>query len=154
MRTAEQWFSEYGESHQNATNKAIHWVAVPLIYLTVVGLFWSIPQPEWMASLPWLNWAIVALIPSMLFYMVMSFPLALGMIALSLLCLGACSALERAGQSVFWWSLGVFVVMWIFQFVGHHIEGKKPSFFKDLQFLLIGPAWVIGFLYRKLGISY
>ncbi|WP_226705108.1 DUF962 domain-containing protein [Microbulbifer elongatus] len=154
MRTAEQWFSEYGESHQNSTNKAIHWVAVPLIYLTVVGLFWSIPQPEWMAVLPWLNWAVVALVPAILFYVVMSFPLALGMIALSLLCLGACSALERAGYSVLWWSVGVFVVMWVFQFIGHHIEGKKPSFLKDIQFLLIGPAWVIGFLYRKLGISY
>ena len=154
MRTADQWFSEYGESHQNSTNKAIHWVAVPLIFLTVIGLFWSIPQPEWMAALPWLNWAVVALVPTMLFYAVMSFPLALGMIALSLLCLGACSALERAGLSVLWWSVGLFVVMWVFQFVGHHIEGKKPSFFKDLQFLLIGPAWVIGFLYRKLGIAY
>ncbi|QKX17683.1 DUF962 domain-containing protein [Microbulbifer sp. YPW1] len=154
MRTADQWFSEYGESHQNSTNKAIHWVAVPLIYLTVVGLFWSIPQPQWMAELVWLNWAVVALIPTMLFYLLMSFPLALGMIALSLLCLGACSALERSGQSVLWWSVGLFVVMWVFQFVGHHIEGKKPSFFKDLQFLLIGPAWVIGFLYRKLGINY
>ena len=154
MRTAEQWFSEYGESHQNATNKAIHWVAVPLIYATVVGLLWSIPQPQWMAQVSWLNWAVVALIPTLLFYVVMSLPLALGMAALSGLCLWACSALQAAGQSVLWWSVGLFVVAWVFQFIGHHVEGKKPSFFKDLQFLLIGPAWVIGFLYRKLGIKY
>jgi len=154
MRTAEQWFSEYGESHQNATNKAIHWVAVPLIYLTVVGLFWSIPQPGWMAQISWLNWAVVALVPTILFYLVMSLPLALGMIGLSALCLWACSALQAAGQSVLWWSVGLFIVMWVFQFIGHHVEGKKPSFFKDVQFLLIGPAWVIGFLYRKLGIKY
>ncbi|MFV8783266.1 DUF962 domain-containing protein [Microbulbifer sp. SA54] len=154
MRTADQWFTEYGESHQNSTNKAIHWVAVPLIYATVVGLFWSIPQPEWMAQIAWLNWAVVALVPTMLFYLLMSVPLALGMAALSAICLWACSALQAAGQSVLWWSVGVFVVMWVFQFVGHHIEGKKPSFFKDLQFLLVGPAWVIGFLYRKLGIKY
>ncbi|QIL89515.1 DUF962 domain-containing protein [Microbulbifer sp. SH-1] len=154
MRTAQQWFSEYGESHQNPTNKAIHWVAVPLIYLTVIGLFWSIPQPQWMAQLPWLNWAVVALVPAILFYLAMSLPLALGMAVLSGLCLWVCSALQAAGQSVLWWSVGVFAVMWVFQFVGHHIEGKKPSFFKDFQFLLIGPAWVIGFLYRKLGINY
>ena len=154
MRTADQWFSEYGESHQNSTNKAIHWVAVPLIYLTVVGLFWSIPQPQWMAQLPWLNWAVVALVPTILFYLLMSLPLALGMAALSALCLWACSALQAAGQSVLWWSVGIFVVMWVFQFIGHHVEGKKPSFFKDIQFLLIGPAWVIAFLYRKLGIKY
>lgn len=154
MRTAQQWFSEYGESHQNATNKAIHWVAVPVIYATVVGLFWSVPQPDWMAQIGWLNWAVVALVPTVLFYLVMSLPLALGMAGLSALCLWACSALEAAGQSLLWWSVGLFLVMWIFQFIGHHIEGKKPSFFKDVQFLLIGPAWVIGFLYRKLGIRY
>ncbi|WP_226667023.1 DUF962 domain-containing protein [Microbulbifer aggregans] len=154
MRTADQWFTEYGESHQNATNKAIHWVAVPLIYATVVGLFWSIPQPEWMAQIAWLNWAVVALVPTMLFYLLMSMPLALGMAALSAICLWSCSALQAAGQSVLWWSVGVFALMWVFQFIGHHVEGKKPSFFKDVQFLLVGPAWVIGFLYRKVGIRY
>ncbi|HEY8568629.1 DUF962 domain-containing protein [Microbulbifer sp.] len=154
MRSAEQWFSEYGESHQNPTNKAIHWVAVPLIYLTVVGLLWSIPQPQWMAQLSWLNWAVVAMVPTILFYLLMSLPLALGMLGISALCLWVCSALQAAGQSVLWWSVGVFVVMWVFQFIGHHVEGKKPSFFKDIQFLLIGPAWVIAFLYRKLGIKY
>lgn len=154
MRTAAQWFSEYGESHQNATNKAIHWMAVPLIYATVIGLFWSIPQPQWMAEISWLNWALVALVPAMLFYLATSVPLGLGMMALSALCLWACSALAAAEQSVLGWSVGVFVLMWVFQFVGHHIEGKKPSFFKDVQFLLIGPAWVIGFLFRKLGIQY
>jgi uncharacterized membrane protein YGL010W len=51
-------------------------------------------------------------------------------------------------------SLVVFVLAWIGQFVGHRIEGKKPSFFEDLRFLLIGPLFVLGFLYRRLGISY
>lgn len=154
MRTAEQWFAEYGESHQNPANKAIHWVAVPVIYATVVGLLWAIPQPTVMAGIPWLNWAVVALVPILLFYLLMSFPLSLGMAALSLMCLWIWAAAERLGISVWQTALALFVVMWIFQFVGHHIEGKKPSFFKDLQFLLIGPAWVIGFIYRKLGIRY
>ncbi|MFC6635078.1 DUF962 domain-containing protein [Microbulbifer taiwanensis] len=154
MRSAEQWFAEYGESHQNATNKAIHWVAVPVIYATVVGLLWDIPQPSFMAAIPWLNWAVVALVPTLLFYLAMSFPVALGMAAISVVCLWGWSVVERLGYPVWQTALALFVVMWILQFVGHHIEGKKPSFFKDLQFLLIGPAWVIGFIYRQLGIKY
>ena len=154
MRSAQQWFEEYGESHQNPTNKTIHWVAVPVIYATVVGLLWSVPQPAFMAAIPWLNWAVVALVPTLLFYLAMSFPLALGMAALSVICLWGWSVVDRLGYSVWITSLVLFVVMWVFQFIGHHIEGKKPSFFKDLQFLLIGPAWVIGFAYRKLGIRY
>jgi len=154
MRSAEQWFAEYGESHQNPTNKAIHWIAVPVIYATVVGLLWAIPQPAFMAAIPWLNWAVVALVPTLLFYLAMSFPLALGMAAISVVCLWGWSVVERLGISVWQAALVLFVVMWIFQFIGHHIEGKKPSFFKDLQFLLIGPAWVIAFVYRQLGIKY
>jgi uncharacterized membrane protein YGL010W len=50
--------------------------------------------------------------------------------------------------------LALFIVAWIFQFIGHKIEGKKPSFFKDLQFLLIGPAWLLSFIYQKVGIRY
>ncbi|KUJ81598.1 DUF962 domain-containing protein [Microbulbifer flavimaris] len=154
MRSAEQWFSEYGESHQNPTNKAIHWIAVPVIYATVIGLVWSIPQPAFMAEIAWLNWAVVALVPALMFYALMSFSVALGMVALSVVCLWGWSIVDRLGFSVWQVSLLLFVVMWIFQFIGHHVEGKKPSFFKDVQFLLIGPAWVIGFLYRKLGIRY
>jgi uncharacterized membrane protein YGL010W len=51
-------------------------------------------------------------------------------------------------------SLGVFVLAWIVQFYGHKIEGKKPSFLKDVQFLMIGPAWLMHFIYKKIGISY
>ncbi|SDK69320.1 DUF962 domain-containing protein [Microbulbifer yueqingensis] len=154
MRTAQEWFSEYGESHQNPVNKAIHWLAVPTIYATVVGLLWEIPQPAFMAALPWLNWAVVALVPALLFYLVMSFPLALGMAAMSAVCFWGWAIADRIGIPVWQTALGIFITMWVLQFVGHHIEGKKPSFFKDLQFLLIGPAWVIGFVYRALGIRY
>jgi len=154
MRSAQQWFAEYGESHQNPINKSIHWIAVPVIYATVAGLLWDIPQLQFMAALPWLNWAVVITVPVLLFYFALSFPIGLGMTALTVVCLWAWSVAERLGIPVWQTALGLFVVMWIFQFVGHHIEGKKPSFFKDVQFLLIGPAWVIGFIYRKLGIQY
>jgi uncharacterized membrane protein YGL010W len=51
-------------------------------------------------------------------------------------------------------SIAIFVVAWIGQFIGHKIEGKKPSFFDDLRFLLIGPLFVLGFLYRRFHVAY
>jgi len=51
-------------------------------------------------------------------------------------------------------ALGVFVIAWILQFIGHAVEGKRPSFFTDVRFLLIGPAWLLAFLYRALGWRY
>ena len=51
-------------------------------------------------------------------------------------------------------SIIVFIFAWILQFLGHKIEGKKPSFFKDIQFLLIGPAWLLAFIYNSFKIKY
>ena len=51
-------------------------------------------------------------------------------------------------------AFGIFVIAWIGQFIGHKIEGKKPSFLEDLQFLMVGPAWLLSFIYKKVGIKY
>jgi uncharacterized membrane protein YGL010W len=154
-KTADQWFTEYGESHQNKTNKLIHWVMVPIIFFTVVGFLWEIPQLSLMESSVWFNWASVAMVPAMLFYLLMSPSIMIGMLGFTAACLGLAHWLSISVAIPLWQiCLVAFVVAWIFQFIGHEIEGKKPSFFKDLQFLLVGPAWLMGFIYRRLGIKY
>lgn len=154
-KTVDQWFAEYGESHQNPLNKLIHWFCVPLIYLVIFALLWEIPQPDWLAAIPLVNWAVLGAVVTMTFYVRLSKPLAKGLGAFTLLCLLFPVVYEQMTDTPLWLtSIIAFVILWIMQFVGHHIEGKKPSFFKDVQFLLIGPAWVIGFIYDRLGISY
>lgn len=149
MRSLDQWFEEYGVSHQHPTNKRIHWICVPAIVFSVIGLLAALPSP-----LPFLHLGGLAILASLVFYARLSAMMALGMLGYGLVALGLIEAVQAAGLPLFRTSLAVFVLAWIGQFIGHHIEGKKPSFFQDLQFLLIGPAWVIGFLYRKLGIRY
>ena len=151
-QTLQEWLDAYGESHQNRTNKLIHFVCVPVIFLTVVGLLWAIPVPEVMAQVPGLNWATLGLLFVVIYYARLSFTLMLGMLVFSLLCVAIIRSVELAGLSVLWSSVVVFVLAWIGQFVGHKMEGKKPSFFEDLQFLMIGPAWIMNFLYRRLGL--
>ena len=150
MRSADSWFEEYGESHQNATNKLIHWVCVPLIFWAVVALIWSIPSP-----VDWLNWAVVVALAVQAWYIALSPRLSIGVGLFMVVSLAICAALEATLPAPLWAvALTVFVGAWIGQFVGHQIEGKKPSFFKDLAFLLIGPAWLLGFIYRRFGWSY
>jgi uncharacterized membrane protein YGL010W len=150
MRSVDAWLNEYGESHRNPTNKAIHWICVPAIVWTVTALVWSIPSPA-----PWLNWAVVLAVAAMAWYVALSPKLAVGIGVFLAACLALCAWVESAFTTPLWLiAVVVFVVAWIGQFVGHHIEGKKPSFFKDLQFLLVGPAWLMGFVYRKAGWSY
>ncbi|MFP4208188.1 MAG: DUF962 domain-containing protein [Wenzhouxiangella sp.] len=150
MRSADSWFDEYGESHQNPTNKLIHWICVPLIFWSVIALVWSIPSP-----VEWLNWAVLIALIVQIWYIALSPRLSIGVGLFMLLSLLLCALLETRLAAPLWAvALVVFVGAWIGQFVGHQIEGKKPSFFKDLAFLLIGPAWLMGFVYRRFGWSY
>ena len=140
MKAIDQWFDEYGESHRNPINKLTHWICVPLITFSVLGMLWAIH--------PWVAMLVVG--ASLLFYAMLSWQIAAAMLVVSLGMLLILSLMTY----VFWPSVAIFVLAWIGQFIGHHIEGKKPSFFKDVQFLLIGPAWLLGFIFRLFGIRY
>lgn len=153
-RRIDQLLAEYGESHQNETNKLVHWFAVPVIVWTVVALFYELPFPAALKFAPWVNWASVLLILSLLYYVALSPPLAVGFLAFALACFAVCVYWPTQIVPLWQGALAIFVIAWIFQFWGHKVEGKKPSFFKDVQFLMIGPAWLLHFLYRKLGIRY
>lgn len=155
MRTVEQWLSEYGESHQNAANKTLHWICVPIIVVSLIGLLWSLPVPRTFGEVsPLLNWGTLVLAAAVLYYLKMSWSLALGMalfvcaVTLSILWL------QRLPWPLWAVCVALFVVAWIGQFIGHHYEGKRPSFFRDVQFLMIGPLWLLSFVYRKLRIPY
>lgn len=127
-RTLEQWLSEYSVSHQNLINKRIHWLCVPTIFVSILGMGMSLSV--------WITLVLSALV--LLFYVQLSTPLFLAMGIFILICLAVMAAMPLGFKA---WA-SVFVIAWIGQFIGHKIEGKKPSFFEDLQFLLIGPAWV------------
>ena len=149
---------EYGESHKNHTNKAIHWICVPLIFWSIVSLFYSIPNEiltEAVGESPYYNWASIALVIVLLYYLMLSKMLAVGMFAFGYIRLYLCIQINQVTTTPIWiLAIIVFVLAWIGQFYGHHIEGKKPSFLKDIQFLLIGPGWLLHFIYLRLGIKY
>jgi uncharacterized membrane protein YGL010W len=148
---------EYGASHQHPVNKSIHWICVPAIFWSVTGLLWSMQLPYFFpGTTVFLNGAMLALLLVFIYYIQLSSRLAGGMLVFSAVCILLCYWIDTwlLPGKVWLVALIVFVVAWIGQFWGHKIEGKKPSFFKDLQFLLIGPAWLMHFLYKKAGIRY
>ena len=148
MKRLDDWFSDYGQSHRHPVNVAIHKVAVPGIYLCTLALLWCLPAGPLPPSL---NWAALVAIPVLAFYLQLSFALFVGMAALTALGLALCHSWQGP---LLWPALSGFALLWVAQFVGHRIEGKHPSFLADLQFLLVGPAWVLASLYRRLGIPY
>jgi uncharacterized membrane protein YGL010W len=149
---------EYGESHQNSTNKLIHWICVPLIFYSIIALVYSIPNeiliPIFGDSI-WANWATITLVIVLIYYAKLSVPIAIGMLLFSAVCMFVCQYLSSTVDVSLWIiALVIFVAAWVGQFYGHKVEGKKPSFLKDLQFLLIGPAWLMHFLFEKWGVNY
>jgi uncharacterized membrane protein YGL010W len=154
-RTLTQWLVEYGESHENPTNKLLHWICVPLIVLALMGMVAAVPFPGRLAaSLPWLDWASLAALAAVGYYLTLSRPLAFAALLVFIALLAVVHGLAALSWPVWLSSLVIFVLAWIGQFVGHAIEGKRPSFFKDLQFLLIGPLWLLAAAFRRLGLRY
>jgi uncharacterized membrane protein YGL010W len=134
--------AKYSESHLNPINELIHVICVPAIVFSILGLLWSVHPAV----------ALALVVLSLIYYVSLSVTMALGMLLMSGLMLWALQLTPQA--YVLPGSIAIFVVAWIFQFIGHKIEGKKPSFFDDLRFLLIGPLFVLGVLYRRLNIHY
>ena len=157
MRKIDQLFSEYAESHQNHTNKMIHWICVPLIFWSILGFISLIPAPhfflKYFGAMSLVSLAAVLLVT--LFYLKLSWRIALIMVVIMLLFQHFIYFVNITFEQKSWLVfLAVFILSWIGQFYGHKIEGKKPSFLKDLQFLLVGPIWLLSFIMKKFGLKY
>ena len=142
IRALDQLLNTYADSHRHPLNEWIHVVCVPVIMWTVLGLIWALHPVL----------ALVAVLLALVYYFSLSVPFAIGMSLMATAMLGILFLLPAT--MVLPSALSLFVIAWIGQFIGHKIEGKKPSFFDDLRFLLIGPLFVLGFLYRRLKIAY
>tara|TARA_B100000780_G_scaffold21793_1_gene14027 strand:- start:2896 stop:3360 length:465 start_codon:yes stop_codon:yes gene_type:complete len=153
MKTAKEWFDEYAVSHQNSTNQFIHYLCVSPIFFSVMGLLMSFPSSYLEDTIgmnnPLLeNWAVVVGIFISIFYLRLGFWYFVQMLFFIFMAILGNFWLSNQ-VNLLYASLIIFIIAWIGQFYGHHIEGKKPSFAKDLQFLLIGPLWVIQKLISK-----
>lgn len=154
MRTLSEWLEEYGESHRNPVNERLHFVCVPAIVLSIIGLVSSLPVPRMWAGIPGLDWATLMAALALLYYASLSRPLAAGVLACFVVMFLVVRLLESLPWPLWATSLAIFMIAWIGQGVGHAIEGKRPSFFKDVQFLLIGPVWLLAATYHRLGLTY
>ena len=156
MKTIYDWLEAYGESHQNKTNKKIHWICVPLIMLSLLGMISLVKFSSPIGNFC-INIAYILIFLAIIFYIRLSISITIGMVFISALNLYVIYQLELlffSKTNIFLFYLMIFVIAWIGQFIGHKIEGKKPSFFEDVKFLLIGPAWLLSFIYKKIGIKY
>lgn len=155
-RSIDRWLNQYSRYHQNTWNKRIHFICVPLIVLSILGLLWAIPVPPQIAAWsPLFNAATAVVLFASIYYTRLAPSLAIGMLIIASISLVLLSYSEQwTGITTWQWSIPLFILAWAGQFIGHQIEGKRPAFVNDLQFLLIGPIWILADIYRRIGIGY
>jgi len=141
-RKIDRLLAHYAESHRNPTNEAIHMIAIPAIMLSLIGLLFAIH--------PWVAYAFVT--ASLIYYATLraaTFFLAMAVGALIVLAL-----VQAMGGLVLPISAAIVAIAWAFQFIGHRIEGKKPSFFEDIQYLWVGPLFVLSRAFLRLNLPW
>ncbi|WP_266170620.1 DUF962 domain-containing protein [Dyella subtropica] len=152
-RSMRDWLDSYSRDHQHPTNRLLHWICVPLIVWCVVALLWTLPVPS-MLGRPGF-WSVGAQVLAFAWYWKHSRKLA-GALLIFFVLLDLLTELlyrQLGSMTLLWCALGVFAVAWVGQFIGHAIEGRRPSFLTDLAYLLIGPAWLMDKLLRRLGLG-
>lgn len=154
-------FDKYAESHQNHTNKLIHWICVPLIVFSLLSLVWAIPFPQFAflgKYIGYVNWASFLIAFAIYYYYklspVMSYFMLLAVFIMSFFIVMLEKWEQNGGPAMWVSALVIFVLSWAGQFYGHKVEGKKPSFLDDVKFLLIGPIWLLHFICKKIGLKY
>ncbi len=139
-RRLDALLQRYGHAHRHPTNAAIHCACVPLITWGVLALLWALSPAA----------AYVVIGAALAYYLWLSPAIAVGMLAVVAVMV---YPLALLGSHTLPAGALAFVLGWSGQFAGHKIEGTRPAFLDDLRFLLIGPAWVLASLYRRLGIA-
>ncbi len=153
MSDTDRWLSDYGDSHSDIRNPGIYWLSVPLLVLGTVGILWSLPIPGEFARIsPVLNWGSVFLMAAVVYYFIISIPLAIGMLPFVVGITGVQLWLEESSWSLLGISSGVLAISVAGLYLGHYKKGGIRAVLRDIQLMMIGPAWLLANLYRRLGI--
>jgi len=160
-RAVDIYFAQYAQSHHKPANKIIHWICVPLIVFSIMGLIWAIPFPyiKFLGRYNgYFNWASFLVAFSIYYYYklspVLSYLMLLVLFGFSYGIIDLADWQKAGGPALWQVCLAIFVLSWAGQFIGHLIEGKKPSFLDDIKFLFIGPIWLLHFILEKFSIRY
>ena len=155
MSEIESWLERYEQNHQELTNPLVYWAAVPMIVLGTVGLLWYLPVPfEFYEISPLLNWGSAFLMATAIYYFIISLSLAIGMLPFLLGVAGIQSWLANSEFSPLRVSIGLLVAGIIGLWMGHRNQGSLRPVLRDLQLMMIGPAWLLSVLYRRIGIPF
>jgi len=153
MSETDGWLKLYEDTHQDLTYPVIFWAAVPMVVLGTVGIMWTLPIPdEFFDISPLLNWGTAFLMAAAVYYFIISVSLAIGMLPFFIGIAAIQTWLVQSDFSPLRVSIGLFVAGVIGLWMGHRNKSSLRPVLQDLQLMMIGPAWLLSVLYRRIGI--
>ena len=155
MPEIDGWLKLYEETHQDLTYPVIYWAAVPMVVVGTVGMLWTLPVPDAFFEIsPLLNWGTAFLMSAAVYYFIISVSLAIGMLPFVLGVAGIHTWLEQSDFSPVRVSIGLLAAGMIGLFMGHRNKSSLRPVLQDIQLMMIGPAWLLSVLYRRIGIPF
>lgn len=153
MSETDRWLSDYGDSHADIRNPGIYWLSVPVLVLGTVGILWSLPVPQAFIRIsPVINWGSVFLMAAVVYYFIISVSLAIGMLPFVAGVVAVQLWLERSSWSLPWVAAGMAAAAIVGLWIGRYGKGGTKAVLADIQLMMIGPAWLLANLYKRLGI--
>ena len=147
MASLDALLDDYEQSHRHPTNIAIHWVAEPIAIVALMALAASIPLPVGTAL-----WPFLAIL--MIYFARLSRPIALAFVPVIIVFIALIHFIDTMLTAPTWvWAVPTFSIAWVSLLIGHKIEGRVPSVFQNPNLIVIGPAWLMRRIFRKLGLK-
>ena len=155
MTDTDHWLARYRDNHQNLCWPWLFGMAVPAVILGTVGMLWNLPVPEEFTAIsPLLNWGSTFLMAAAIYYFILSLPLAIGLMPMMVGVGFFHLWLQRSDWPAFAASAGLLVAGICGLWVGHGSNERLRAMTEDLQTVMIGPAWLLSVIYRRLGIPF
>ena len=155
MPETDRWLTDYGEKHEDINFAGIYWVAVLTLVLGTVGMLWSLPVPVEFARIsPVMNWGSSFLMATVIYYFIISMPLAVGMLPFIFGVAALQDWLVDSPHSIVRVSTTLFALSLAGLYLGHRGRGGIRAVFRDIQLMMIAPVWLLSNLYKRFGIPF
>lgn len=155
MASTDNWLHDYGVTHRDIHYAPLYWISVPTLVIGIIGLLWSIPVPDTFLEIsPALNWATAFLLATVVYYFIISMPLAVGMLPFLAAIVAFELWLQKSAYSAPLAAAGLTLASTLGLYVGRRRISGFRAVLDDIQLLMIAPLWMLSQLYRRLGIPF
>jgi len=152
---ADRWLDIYEHGHSGPVNRALHWICAPLLVCSLVGILWALPVPAaFRASDSVINWGTLFIMAIIVYYFIISIRLAIGSLPFIVFIALVIARLDMLATPLWKISVLALAISALGLYTGHQLDGNRTSVLRDLLYAPIAPLWILGSLYRQLGIRY